>query len=111
VRKEDFNFRSLSFLSALPSRSPLSFETIRHSRSPGGISLISCDNNNDERSSKSSGRRKAKEEQKGRGGRRKEDFTRFSWSRDRKKSECLVPFAAWSLEHGSSIYILRFAIV
>lgn len=39
------------------------------------------------------------------GGRRKEGFTRFSWSRDRKKSECLVPFMAWSLEHGFSICI------
>lgn len=55
MREEDFNFRPPSSLSALPSRSPLSFGTIRHrrrsSRSPGGISLISNDNNNgDERS-------------------------------------------------------------
>lgn len=52
---EDFNFRPPSFLSALPSRSPLSFGTIRHprrsSRSPGGISLISYDNNNGDKRS------------------------------------------------------------
>jgi len=65
VRKEDFNFRPLSFLSALPSRSPLSFGTIRHSRrSPGGIPLISCDNNNDERSGRAAeeGRSKGRAE-------------------------------------------------
>lgn len=55
MSEEDFNFRPPSSLSTLPSRSPLSFESIRHrrrsSRSPGGISLISYDNNNgDERS-------------------------------------------------------------
>lgn len=58
--EEDFNFRPPSFLSALPSRSPLSSGTIRHrrrsSRSPGGISLISYDNNNgDERSGRGAG--------------------------------------------------------
>lgn len=58
--EKDFNFRPPSFLSALPSRSPLSVGTIRHrrrsSRSPGGISLISYDNNNgDERRGRGAG--------------------------------------------------------